>query len=326
MSSVLSDRLQRLAIQRKADTLKAGLTKVPVWAFCTTVGTPFSAPNVRHAMSRVLKKAELPGHFTPHCLRHTYASLLLQQGESIVYVQRQLGHSSIQLTVDTYGKWLPMGPTIGLGNAVSLHGVAIKPARNGRDGDTFGYTFLGVRSNVDRNEKEPTQQSRLSRSTGDAGARGGASHPRTGAARAATPKLDRRTFLGDHTWPHITLPPAGNVWSVTIHDFGKQWVEMSWGKVDPIQGKRGEKGASRNRKMNETRARSRAKGTIRKKCLTIGADHLVTLTYRANVDNRSECYTIWNGYGAHSHGQAVRCPMWRFLSDNNAGRCIHTSQ
>ena len=58
---------------------------------------------------RVLKKAELPGHFTPHCLRHTYASLLLQQGESIVYVQRQLGHASIQLTVDTYGKWLPMG-------------------------------------------------------------------------------------------------------------------------------------------------------------------------------------------------------------------------
>ena len=26
-----------------------------------------------------------------------------------VYVQRQLGHASIKLTVDTYGKWLPMG-------------------------------------------------------------------------------------------------------------------------------------------------------------------------------------------------------------------------
>jgi integrase-like protein len=48
-------------------------------------------------------------HFHPHCLRHTFASLLLQQGESPVYVQRQLGHSSIKLTVDTYGKWLPMG-------------------------------------------------------------------------------------------------------------------------------------------------------------------------------------------------------------------------
>jgi hypothetical protein len=112
---------------------------------------------------------------------------------------------------------------------------------------------------VDRTEKEPTQQSRLSRSAGDARARGGASHPRTGAAPAASPKLDRRTFLGEHTWPHITLPPAGNVWSITIHDFGKQWVEMSWGRLDPIQGKRGEKGASRNRKMNEARARGRAK-------------------------------------------------------------------
>ena len=34
---------------------------------------------------------------------------MLQQGESPAYVQRQLGHASIQLTVDTYGKWLPLG-------------------------------------------------------------------------------------------------------------------------------------------------------------------------------------------------------------------------
>ena len=141
---------------------------------------------------------------------------------------------------------------------------------------TLTVTLFEVRSSVDRTEKEPTQQSRLSRSAGDAGARGGASHPRTGAAPAASPKLDRRTFLGEHTWPHITLLPAGNVWSVTIHDFGKQWVEMSWGRLDPIQGKKGEKGASRNRKINEARARGRAKSTIRRKCLTIGACLLYT--------------------------------------------------
>ena len=35
--------------------------------------------------------------------------LLLQIGESPAYVQRQLGHSSIKMTVDTYGKWLPAG-------------------------------------------------------------------------------------------------------------------------------------------------------------------------------------------------------------------------
>lgn len=49
------------------------------------------------------------GPVPDHCLRHTFASLLLQQGESPAYVQRQLGHASIQLTVDTYRKWLPMG-------------------------------------------------------------------------------------------------------------------------------------------------------------------------------------------------------------------------
>ena len=39
--------------------------------------------------------------------RHTYASLLLQQGESVVYVKEQLGHASIQITVDTYGPLIP---------------------------------------------------------------------------------------------------------------------------------------------------------------------------------------------------------------------------
>jgi integrase len=44
-----------------------------------------------------------------HCLRHSYASLLLQDGEPPQYVQQQLGHASIQTTVDTYGRWLKMG-------------------------------------------------------------------------------------------------------------------------------------------------------------------------------------------------------------------------
>ena len=58
---------------------------------------------------QVERKAGLPLHFTPHSLRHTFASLLLQMGVSPVYVQRQLGHAPIQLTVDFYGRWLPMG-------------------------------------------------------------------------------------------------------------------------------------------------------------------------------------------------------------------------
>ena len=36
-------------------------------------------------------------------LRHTFGSLLFQSGASIVYVKEQMGHSSIQVTVDIYG-------------------------------------------------------------------------------------------------------------------------------------------------------------------------------------------------------------------------------
>ncbi|MBX3318975.1 MAG: hypothetical protein KF890_03780 [Nitrospira sp.] len=139
---------------------------------------------------------------------------------------------------------------------------------------------------MDQRDKKPSQQFRRTLSVSEAGARAGASHLRTGAAPAASPKLDRKTFLGDHTQPHSTPPSAGNVWSIKIHDFGKQWVEMSWGKALSSPGKKGEKGSSRNRDYNEARARGRAKNEIRKKCLTIGADHLVTLTYRANIENR----------------------------------------
>lgn len=44
-----------------------------------------------------------------HDLRHTFASLLLPQGESLVYVKEQMGHSSIQVTVDLYGHLTPGG-------------------------------------------------------------------------------------------------------------------------------------------------------------------------------------------------------------------------
>ena len=43
----------------------------------------------------------------PHTLRHTYASLLIQNGESLAYVRDQLGHASIKITVDTYGHLVP---------------------------------------------------------------------------------------------------------------------------------------------------------------------------------------------------------------------------
>jgi integrase len=45
----------------------------------------------------------------PHVLRHSFARLLLAQGESLAYVRDQLGHASIRLTVDLYGHLVPGG-------------------------------------------------------------------------------------------------------------------------------------------------------------------------------------------------------------------------
>ena len=43
-----------------------------------------------------------------HCLRHTHASHLLASGEEISYVSKRLGHSSINVTYDTYFHFIPL--------------------------------------------------------------------------------------------------------------------------------------------------------------------------------------------------------------------------
>jgi integrase len=50
---------------------------------------------------RVLERAGVD-HTTPYALRHSFASLLLHEGRSVIYVARQLGHDA-RLTLSTYG-------------------------------------------------------------------------------------------------------------------------------------------------------------------------------------------------------------------------------
>jgi integrase len=74
--------------------------------FATGNGTPYDHANIAKAFKRALKAAGLAPGFHVDCLRHTYASRLLAEGTSPAYVQEQLGHASIELTVGTYGRWL----------------------------------------------------------------------------------------------------------------------------------------------------------------------------------------------------------------------------
>ena len=54
----------------------------------------------------MLQAANLP-EFRFHDLRHTAATLMLQQGVHPKVVQERLGHSTISLTLDTYSHVLP---------------------------------------------------------------------------------------------------------------------------------------------------------------------------------------------------------------------------
>ncbi|HHV79051.1 MAG TPA: site-specific integrase [Firmicutes bacterium] len=76
------------------------------FVFCTANGTPISARNLTRKFKAVLKAAGLPD-IRFYDLRHTHASLLLQAGVNPKVVSERLGHSQINLTLDTYSHVLP---------------------------------------------------------------------------------------------------------------------------------------------------------------------------------------------------------------------------
>lgn len=109
MSKQLAETLLALRHHRKEETLKKGWKEVPAWVFVNENGNPVD-PN--HWRRRIFEKAlERAGlrRIRIHDLRHTYASLLLENGEPMTYVRDQLGHQSIKITVDIYGHRLPQG-------------------------------------------------------------------------------------------------------------------------------------------------------------------------------------------------------------------------
>ncbi len=107
MSAQLTQALQELLVIRKAETLRKGWRHLPDWVFCTEEGQPLDGDNLRHRIFyKALARAGLR-RIRLHDLRHTFASLLIQNGESLAYIRDQLGHSSIQVTADTYGHLIP---------------------------------------------------------------------------------------------------------------------------------------------------------------------------------------------------------------------------
>ena len=123
MSGQLTGVLQDLLSKRKALALRKEMEKpsgerrgaaevtgeiMKGWLFTTPIGTQLDPSNLRKVFNRLLELAELR-RVRFHDVRHSFASLLIGHGESLAYIRDQLGHSSIQITVDVYGHLTPGG-------------------------------------------------------------------------------------------------------------------------------------------------------------------------------------------------------------------------
>ena len=115
LSKELRRVLMDLRDQRTLEAMSSGSFDGPAQprtsklVFPSQTGGPLEGSNLYNR--DFLPSLEAAGirRITFDALRHTFASLLIQQGASLAYVKEQLGHSSIQVTVDTYGHLIPGG-------------------------------------------------------------------------------------------------------------------------------------------------------------------------------------------------------------------------
>lgn len=101
-----------LALRAYQETVEADLALLGTTlagdrlVFCQVDGSPLLPNTVTHAFAKTVQRAGLAG-ITFHSLRHTHASILLQQGVSSKTVAERLGHSTVVITLDTYSHVTP---------------------------------------------------------------------------------------------------------------------------------------------------------------------------------------------------------------------------
>ena len=78
------------------------------WLFVNERGNPINGDNMyRRHYRPALEKAGIGKSINLHSLRHTLATMLLEQGENVKVVQDILGHSSATITLDVYSHAIP---------------------------------------------------------------------------------------------------------------------------------------------------------------------------------------------------------------------------
>jgi integrase len=72
------------------------------WLFCNVDGKHFYPTSPTTWWNRFIERTEIR-HIRLHDLRHTSATLLINQGVHAKIISERLGHSNIRITMDTYG-------------------------------------------------------------------------------------------------------------------------------------------------------------------------------------------------------------------------------
>lgn len=66
--------------------------------FVSRLRNKLSTQSVRLLIKNLVSSSQIKKEITPHTFRHTYATLLLEEGIDITYIQHLLGHSSVVTT------------------------------------------------------------------------------------------------------------------------------------------------------------------------------------------------------------------------------------
>ena len=106
ISPSTAEVLEMHRIKQKEEMIKYNYCNNDNLVFTTRYGKPIDPKSLRDSFYRIIKKARLP-RIRFHDLRHTHATLLLQQGIHPKIVSERLGHTSISMTLDIYSHVIP---------------------------------------------------------------------------------------------------------------------------------------------------------------------------------------------------------------------------